>query len=221
MSQLSKLNSTFETLNYSLNQYGINLPDINFLESNSYQYAKQMQQELLFQINTSLESYNDLINDGPVPRESEGNQTQRHLRKFLEKFGLSVSTKVFSDFTDRYLIEVYSKNHQQLYRSINFFNVSSYDLGSLTFVPWDKLFYRSNEDTERLLKAANFVVDNNIDYMTPNIPVHFLTELCTNKKFGYRMHKLATVTDSATGVPMGYLTVISVKEVLEAFEVLH
>ncbi len=69
--------------------------------------------------------------------------------------------------------------------------------------------------------SINLLMDNNIDCMTPNIPVHFLTELCSNKKFGYKMLKLATVTDSATSQPMGYLTIISVKEVIEAFRIVH
>ena len=221
MRELQQLDTTFDTLTNSLNQFGLNLPNFDFEKSNSINYARDFNQDLLFQINTSLQSYNDLISDGPTPGESESNRTQRYLRKFLEKFGLNVSSKVFGDLTDDYLIEVYSKAHQQIYRSINFFNLSSYDLGALTFTPWDKLFYRSKEDSEIMFKTINFLIDNNIEIMTPKIPIHFLTELCSNKKFGYRMHKLATVTDLETGEPMGYLTVISVKEVLGKFELVH
>lgn len=221
MNELNALSSTFGSLTDSLNQFGFEIPNFEFLESDSIKYARDFSHDLLFQINASLQSYNDLINDGPVPGESESTQNQRYLRKFLNKFGLSVSERVFADMTDGYLIEVYSKSHQQIYRSINFFKLSSYDLGALTFIPWDKLFYRSVEDTEIMFKAINFAMDNNIEYMTPSIPVHFLTELCTEKIFGYKMAKIACVADSASGDPMGYLTVISVKEVLEAFKVMH
>ncbi|MBC7537890.1 MAG: hypothetical protein H7281_03665 [Bacteriovorax sp.] len=221
MNTLQALDSTFENLTNSLNQFGLNLTNFNFQESDSFKHARDIHQDQLFQINTSLQSYNDLITDGPVLDESEGTQTQRHLRKFLTKYGLTVNERLFNDFADKYLVEVYSLSHQQIYRSINFFNLSSYDLGALTFIPWDKLFYRSEEDTLAMFNAINFAIDNDIEYMAPNIPVHFLTELCSNKKFGYKMIKLASVNDVNSGAPMGYLTVISVKEVLEAFQVLH
>lgn len=221
MNELVDLNTTFSALNSSLARYGIELPSVDLSKDDSLSFARDLEKDLLFQINASLKSYNDLISEGPVPGESEDSQTQRHLKYFLDKFGLQVSSKVFNNLTDDYLIEIYSKSHQQIYRSVNFFKLSSYDIGSLTFIPWDKLFHRSKQDMETMNKAINLLSESNIACMTPNVPVHFLTELCSNKVFGYKMLKLATVTDSITLKPMGYLTVISVKEVIEAFKIVH
>jgi len=221
MNQLNALDTTFEKLTNSLNQFGLNLPDSDFSKSESFDHAKNVDPNLLFQINTSLQSYIDLINDGPLAEESEEAQTKRHLKKFLTKFGLTVSDKVFKVLTDKHLVEVNSLSHQQIYRSINFFKLCSYDLGALTFIPWNKLFHRPEEITKKMFEEINYVIQNNIEYMTPNIPVHFLTELCSEKKFGYKFYKIAIVEDAETGAPMGYLTIISVKNVLDQFQLLH
>ena len=221
MSEIQKLDETFSNLTNTLNKFGHSLSCFNFSESPAFGIAQNIPNDHLFQINASLESYNDLICDGPIPGESENSQTERHLQKFLTKFGLYVNSSLLEDLQDGYLVEVYSRSHQQMYRSINFFKICSYDLGALTFVPWDKLFYRPEENTKEMFKTINSVLDNNLECMKSNIPVHFLTELCSDRKFGYKLIRVGSVFDQETGAPMGYLSVISVKEVLEAFRVLH
>lgn len=221
MNELRELNTTFLNLNNSLSRYGINLPAIDLNQDDSFKFARNLEQDLLFQINTSLQSYNDLISEGPVPEESEESQTGRHLQKFLEKYKLSVSPKLLTNLTDDCIVEVYSRSHQQIYRSVNFFKMSSYDIGTLTFMPWDKLFFRSREDTEALLKVANFIIDNNMEYIKPNVPTHFLTEIITDRKFGYKLLSAGNVMDVDSGKPMGYFAVITVKEVIEAFKIVH
>lgn len=221
MNGIHALNSTFDYLNNSLNLFGFNFPKFDLRDSRCFKYMENLEEDELFQINASLLSYNDLINDGPLPNETDGSQNKRYLQKFLNKFELDLSPKFLNDIIDGHIIEVYSKSHKQIYRSINFFSSSSYDLGALTFTPWDKLFYRPEEETNKLLKAANYTLENNIDYMTPNIPTHFLTELCSEKIFGYKLIKIGCVYDSVSFYPMGYVTIISVKEVLGTFKVIH
>ena len=221
MNELQKLDLTFNTLTNSLNRFGNNLPKIDFLGSNFYQFAKDVNTETLFQINASLQSYNELISDGPIPTESESEQTHRHLKKFLEKYELTISPKVYSDLTDGYLIEIYSLSHQQIYRSVNYFKLSSYDIGSLTFLPWDKLFYRSSDDVKKMVSVVNDVLDRNIDYMAPNTSAQFITELCTDKIFAHKLIKVGTVQDAFSKDTMGYFSVISVKEMKQAFQVIQ
>jgi hypothetical protein len=108
-----------------------------------------------------------------------------------------------------------------LYRSLNFLKLCSYDLGTLTFVPWDKLFYRPKENTDEMFKTINYVLDNNLENFNSNIPVHFLTELCSNRKFGYKLIRVGIIYDRETSESMGYVSIIYIKEVLDTFRVLH
>ena len=221
MNELQSLDSTFSTLTKSLNRFGNHLPQKDFFGSDSYQCAKSLNDEVLFQINASLQSYNELISEGPLPEESEGEQSHRHLKKFLAKYELSISPKVYNDLTDGYLIEIYSLSHQQIYRSVNYFNLCSYDIGSLTFLPWEKLFYRSAEDVKKMIAVVSEVLEKNLEYVAPNTSAQFITELCSDKIFAHKLIKVGTVQDSYTNDTMGYFSVITVKEVKKAFQVMQ
>jgi hypothetical protein len=221
MSEVHNVAATFSNLTNSINKFGYNLPKFELENHEHCESIRSTPINQLFQIRASLESYNDIINEGPIPGESEKSQSERHFRKFLDKFSLSINENMLNDLQDDYLIEVYSKSHQQLYRSLNFLKLCSYDLGTLTFVPWDKLFYRPKENTDEMFKTINYVLDNNLENFNSNIPVHFLTELCSNRKFGYKLIRVGIIYDRETSESMGYVSIIYIKEVLDTFRVLH
>lgn len=214
MVQLERINKAFCNIGKSVEAYGFELPQIGqFSDCGQIQgRANSIPKTNLDQIAISFESYHSIISQLPTQDETIGQTNVRHLKSFLKKFGLTVDKRFFDYITDDYLIEVYSHNHQQLYRSVNFFSLSKYTLPELTFYPWEELFYRAQQDSDIMFDNIELVLKNEMSFITPDIPAHTLKEIKTKREFCYQMVKLGCVFDEFTKKAMGYLTLISVTE---------
>ncbi|MAX65493.1 MAG: hypothetical protein CME66_01005 [Halobacteriovoraceae bacterium] len=213
MKNLSRVNEVFQRTAFLIGLYGHHTKKgSSFDDKTIFDRIQNVDLETLRQICISFESYNEIIASLPSKGESISSVNKRHLKKFLNKWGLRVDQRVFDGLTDEYLVEVYSTKHQQLFRSANFFSMSGYTLSELTFSPWDELFHRSISNDDIMFKTIDMVLDYEIKYLVPKISHHILTEIKTKRKFKYQMVKLACVFDDIVDVPVGYLTIISVKE---------
>ena len=108
-----------------------------------------------------------------------------------------------------------------MYRSVNFFSYCSYDLAQLTFVPWDELYYRQPKDTNKLIQIVYKVLDNAITYHIPEVREHILTELVTEKKFRHKLNQCCCVFDKKEEGVVGYLTIVSAREITTNLNVIH
>lgn len=205
------LSTTFRDLTFAINSFGMNVPypDEDF-DQNKYSYLGE---DILNQINMSLVSYFDLINDGPLPGESSASQTKRHLAKFLKKFNLSIPTSIFDEISDENLIEIYSQTHHQIYRSLNFFKLSSYSIDKLTFNPWPDLFTREKTAEEKLMELPQILFSSDSDILTVGHNYDtYLIENVSQKQFIYHISTIAKVRSAKDGSVLGYLTVIKANE---------
>lgn len=160
----------------------------------------------------SWKNYEKIIEEGPRKQELPIERDFRHLEKFLKENKLIISDKVKEKLKDGHIIEVYANNHQQLHRSVNFFGLSSYSLEVLSFMPWDKLFHRSETDTNKLLGYANNVMESMIECLSPISASHFLTELKTQTKFKYNLEHIGMARSEDNGSVVGYITLITVRK---------
>lgn len=168
----------------------------------------------------SLLSYNSIVEEAPLPDESECEVNTRHLKKFLSHYKLKVSDSFLTSIKDHHIIEVYAKNHQQIYRSVNFFGLSSYGLEALTFVPWDELFHRPESVAHKLFQFANVIMEQNLEVLTPPGTSHTLTELKTENRFRYELERAGCLYDNETSENMGYITLIKVTKA-PTLKILH
>lgn len=222
MNQPSKsIDETFDKLTRTLNSYGHHFLDFPQFESTMTKAREEKSKDEMSLIQQSYESYWDIIKDGPIEVETPLDQSKRHLRKFLDKFGLAISEKYFSTLRSEHIIEVYAKNHQQIFRSVNFFSLSSYNVEALTFVTWEKLFHRPKELLGTLFKYPEIVMDNQIDLMSTPHTKHVLTEVETQKKFAHELINIGCVFDKSSNQPMGYITMIKVRELLGDVQIVH
>lgn len=178
-------------------------------------YIQKLEEKSFDFIQESFEAYYNIIKD--VPRENRGdnlndNLNERHLKKFLKRFNLKVSPKIMDSIHSEYIIEVYANNHQQLFRSINFFNLSSYSLSTLVFLPWVELYYRREKDARELLSYASYVIENDTEILAPKNATHILTELETQKKFKYSLEYIGNCVDEQSNLTVGYITLIKVSK---------
>ncbi len=211
MSIAHELEHSIRDLTESINSYGIKLDDPSLLASPRVLKAlEKIKEEDLEQIRLSLEGYHSIIKEGPIPGESQCDRNKRHLHSFLDKHGLKTSERILNDMVDHHIVEIHSLSHKQIFRTVNFYSLCSYDLGSLTFIPWDELFYRPEEIVEKIFSLIDSVLQNRVEYMVTNVPKHPVLELGPNQKVNYEMLRIGCVFDVFTKQPMGYLTIISV-----------
>lgn len=163
-----------------------------------------------------LRSYLEVISQVGLEIERPADRTIVQLESFLSRHGLKMGDSTFlNGLGERDLVEVYSLNHQQLFRNPEFFRISSYDLETLVFVAWHHLFWRHDSVQAIIIDVLNRVVEERMGcWPSPPIPQHILRECYGdhNRCIHYHMKKVGVVMDAQLDAPMGYVTV------LEAFE---
>ncbi|MEC7276927.1 MAG: hypothetical protein VXV96_11455 [Bdellovibrionota bacterium] len=144
-----------------------------------------------------------------------------HLDIWLFKHGLKMAPGFGNQITEDILIEIYNLENQQLFRSVNFFNFSSYSVHELTFIPWDKLYFRRPEFTAEMENEIKRVLVNQIPATKPRVTPHFLDELKTGKRFKYEAKDLGCIYSNTTGEVAGYIALISIRHVPAGVQLLQ
>lgn len=87
----------------------------------------------------------------------------------LKSFGLRPPSDLLSHLTDSAVVEIYSSDNVQLFRSFSFFAISSYTLEELHCLDWVTLFAR--KDPAIIEKIIGFVTDAFTGKVTGTIPL--------------------------------------------------
>jgi hypothetical protein len=108
--------------------------------------------------------------------ELDFDNTPDLLRVALKVMGLVVDSKVFELIDRRDIVELYSVEHIQLFRSFNFFRVCNYNLDDVLMYEWFNLYERERSDTDAIFNAiighlAETACINNI-----KVPPHDMKE---------------------------------------------
>lgn len=221
MNEVERIDLVVNKLNKTISLNDVNISTHPEIKDTKFEMVlNNIDQDTLFQIRTSLESYDQII-EHPITDEPIHIRNQRHTKAFLERFKFKVDNRIIEDLTDDLILEVYSLNHQQLFRTVNFFSKSSYSLADLTFTPWEELFHRQEGIMGKLMKMVSTVIDNEINYMIPQDYSHIVTEISTQKKFKHQVLRMATLYSEIDNSLIGYVSLISIKERSQKITLLH
>jgi PAS domain-containing protein len=100
------------------------------------------------------------------------------LKKALDFFGLESISENIPAFEADDIIEVYNSDSIQLYRSLNFFEYSSYSLEDLLLNEWFHLWERPSWAIEQLMALVQQTLSGQSDLITnPNVTPHLLREI--------------------------------------------
>ncbi len=97
--------------------------------------------------------------------------------KALQFYGLNVSDDFWATVTKDQIIEIYSDDMTQIYRSIGFFTKTGYSLADLALFEWWVLWQRSKSVIEKQTAEVTAILNNNIPVMTTQIPPHIVLEI--------------------------------------------
>lgn len=161
--QFSRLLSTFEILVPPISAKAIaSLPALPVEKKTQ---AVQFLSHWITWIKSSLEQNKHLRYD-----------ERKTLKKALEHYGLSVHDDFWKTIDRDHIIEVYSSDMRQIYRSINFFQVTGYSLLDLMTFEWFTLWERPKPIKEELFRITTKFSSEFIPVSPVGVPVHLLME---------------------------------------------
>ena len=99
------------------------------------------------------------------------------LLKALNYFGLVADDRIWNVMDDDSVVEIYGPNMKQLYRSVNFYQYSSYSLLDLAAFEWFYLWDRPKAVTEMMMVQAKQVLAEFTPVMPMTAPVHYMREI--------------------------------------------
>ena len=214
-SSAAKVLEAIKSVSKLINLHGVPLRALSDREESK---VRQMPINVLAPVLKAMTHYREVIAD--IEKDKERSPIERdkhHLQAFLKKHRLKFADSQFTNLLEEgLLVELYSLGHQQIFRSVEFFNISNYDLETLVFVPWNELFYRDEKIFENILRVIGKVIAEQIPHWeNPPIKEHILKEVYDGKdgSFLYKMKHIGAVLDEETGGTMGYATIIKVQEV--------
>ncbi|MEZ4815969.1 MAG: hypothetical protein R3A80_12330 [Bdellovibrionota bacterium] len=109
----------------------------------------EFQQKAVLAFQFYVETISAMIKAGEAPTNSK-----RFLWRALQSLALIPLDNVFSQISDDDIIEVYSSEGIQIFRSFSFLETISYTIEDLIVFPWHDLFTRDEKITELLIDQA-------------------------------------------------------------------
>jgi|GEM_PF-1600670 len=106
------------------------------------------------------------------------NLEKQFLKKALKHFGFTVDDEFWNVLEKDDLVEIYGEDMVQLYRSMNFFEISGYSLLDLSVNEWFVLYERSRLVLEQINQKIAEVLKYSLPTQRFEIPRHILRERC-------------------------------------------
>ena len=206
---------TIDDLTSSLRSFGVHTP---FRPKNLDGSLNRIPSDAKFQIRKALSSYLDIIRT-PVPANSEPELSLGHFEIFRRVAGIRLADPDFMrNFNEGDICEAYTPMHQQIFRNLEFFKTCSYDLFTMTVVPWNELFTRPESVRTMIMELAEKILLEKMTSVAHPIPDHVIQECYGShkKSFLYSLKQAGALLDSVTNEPKGYVTIIRVHELEEA-----
>lgn len=206
---------TIDDLTLSLNHFGLSLPR---RPQDLSQVLPQIPTEAKDQIRAALDGYMQIIRT-PTQGETEHERALGHFEIFRRVAGIKLADPDFmKNFNEGDICEAYSATHQQIFRTLEFFKSCSYDLFTLTIVPWNQLFSRPENVKSLMLNWAEKIVKEGLRSVTQPVPDHIIQECYAHhkKSFLYSTKHAGCLIDALTNEPKGYVTIIRVQELDES-----
>lgn len=133
----------------------------------------------------------------------------------IRSFNLRPLSDVFSHLKENDIIEIYDKDHVQIFRSFDFFKFVSYSLDEICTHSWWELYERDEKVTEKMIEVANQAVENkNPRTLLAPFPTHFTTEKFSDqRRVTHIESRLVSPLLNGQGEPSGYINAFSIVSV--------
>lgn len=148
----TKLEELFEAsvkLSKELKRLGINIEAFSEqIEGKALGLGPQSLMQVVVDMNNETERFSAL-------EDCENNKQweYQHLWSFLKEHKFKFSDDLFQRLEDGYFLEVYGMNAKAIYRSPNFYKMTSYTLADLFVSTWEELYDRKGQYTLQLMQA--------------------------------------------------------------------
>lgn len=130
----------------------------------------------------------------------------------LRRLGLFPSSDTFTGIDENDVIEIYSKDHTQKFRTFNFFGCVSFSIDELLTYDWFRLYQRDPLILGQLMTKLTSILNGEDGTETgDSVPDHDVAEINSPRRIRARVHfvKGAMLFDSAKNVA-GYMHVFRV-----------
>ncbi len=123
----------------------------------------EFQKKAVLSFKFYVETINSMLKAGEMPSNSK-----KFLWRALQSLGLVPLDNLFAQIADDDIIEVYSSEGIQIFRSFSFLESISYTIEDLIVYPWHDLFIREAKITELLIDQAVRLFNREIQETRPN-----------------------------------------------------
>jgi hypothetical protein len=126
---------------------------------------------------------------------------------FLNKLKWRYPDDLFEKLRDDDVVEVYSMENTQIFRSFTFFKYCSYTLEDLNYRPWFELYQRDESVLRGALAWLNRVRKDEVPELCQmDLPAHWISEVASPNPFHLQIkYNLLAILKSPEGVTQGYL----------------
>lgn len=131
------------------------------------------------------------------------------IEEALDYFKLEVDRRIFDLVAPRHVFEFYSPNQTQYFRTINFFEYTSYTIEDLYSRSWFHLYERDEKITSRILELAHLILEKkDVGILVPEIPEHMLLERASLEKLKVPVQIICLAPLKRDGNTVGILCVV-------------
>jgi hypothetical protein len=97
----------------------------------------------------------------------------------LKILGLRPPLDFFDKIQNEDIVEIYNTDQVQIFRTLRFFELCSYDVASILMIPWYKLYGRSSQMEEIGLREMNDSLFSGTAAVPFDMPSHELSEIAS------------------------------------------
>jgi hypothetical protein len=164
--------STLKNYSNLLSRYGLHVPVSS--EKSLLKLAQIPDEQI-----SEIRSFYELCSKWISPSAEHGNLVDLNTEKermfaqyALDHYGLQVDESFWKTLERDHIIELYSSDMRQIYRSLNFFKYCGYSLLDISIHEWFVLYDRPKLVTEQMFKDVETVFTQGLVRMKTNVQKH-------------------------------------------------
>jgi hypothetical protein len=171
-----------------------------------------VQTQLIADLELQVKILHAGLNEGIAPYDD-----RRMAWWALRSFGFQPGSDTFEkiDFTD--VIEIYNRDHKQIFRSLNFFRFLSYSLDEICTFQWWELYGRDADITARMIEVSQGLISGTLGVTVDYGGIHWVDEKFSERGFRTQIEpRMAAplLFADGSGLVGGYLNVFRVIQTL-------
>ncbi|RYZ92078.1 MAG: hypothetical protein EOP06_05350 [Proteobacteria bacterium] len=202
LSQPDRLFSEYQKLVYSirshLTKYG--LKKRAFSKNNISRFS-ELPFQSRYEIVLRLRAYQALCQDGEDCGFGALEDPKALLRFVAFRLRVNTPEDFLAALAPGDIVEIFDFDGEQVYRNINFFEISDYTLDEIFGSSWDLLYERSKSVTKKIFERVE-VAAKTRGCIPFDIPEHYMRERCTEERkiVKVRLKYLASLTRDGEAV---------------------